>query len=118
LIDGWPNYVRAWGTVPMPSFDVRIEYHSPDRAWAAVFIRDGEPWYLDGALVGMSGAPASAVAELVGQAQHLVLHGENFLTEGQIPLEDRKWLFSLLDLTTEDDEMYLAIRNAEMGIHD
>jgi hypothetical protein len=30
--------------------------HSPDCMWAAVLVRDGEPWFLDGALVGMGAA--------------------------------------------------------------
>jgi hypothetical protein len=41
--------------------DIRLQYHSPDEAWAATFVRDGEPWFLDGALVGMGSEPSEAV---------------------------------------------------------
>jgi hypothetical protein len=101
----------------MPDIDIKIQYHSPDQAFAAVFIRNGEPWYLDGALVGMASTPAQAVADLLDIAQHLVLQGENFLTQGAvISLEDRKWLFSLLDGWGDWNtlqEMYVAVRRAE-----
>jgi hypothetical protein len=87
--------------------------------WAAVFVRDGEPWYLNGALVGMESSPPLAVAELLDLAQHLVIHGANFLTEGQIPLEDRIWLFKLLDMAVDSDDnqkMYIAVREANGGV--
>jgi hypothetical protein len=104
----------------MPDIDVKLQWHSPDLAWAAVFMRDGEPWYLDGALVGMvESTPGDAVTELLAIAQHLVITGENFLTEGQIALADRIWLFKLLDVAqggTVDDEMYSAIRAANGGV--
>lgn len=101
----------------MPDINVRLQYHTPDRAWAAVFVRNDREWYMDGALVGMAATPPQAVAELLALAQHLVIHGENFLTEGQIPLTDRIWLFKLLDCTGEmNDEMYKAIREANGGV--
>lgn len=109
----------------MPAdINIHIQYHSPDQAFAAVFVRDGEPWYLDGALVGMDSTPAEAVQSLLDIAEYLVVHGENFLVEhGEnflvdvtLPLGDRKWLFSLFDHWGDPDavqEMYEAIRRAE-----
>lgn len=90
--------------------DVRIEWHSPDRVYAATFLRDGEPWYLNGALVGMSYAPGSAVEDLVGIAQNLVRHGENFLTEDVLSLDDRVWLYRQLDPGCTDDGMWGRLR--------
>jgi hypothetical protein len=99
--------------------DVRFQYHSPDQAWAAIFLRDGAEWFLNGALVGMGSTLDEALTDLMGIAQHLVVHGENFLTEGQIPPGDREWLFHLLDrgllhqgLASESDVMYAAMRQA------
>lgn len=106
----------------MPDIDVRIQWHSPDRLYAAIFIRDGEEWYLDGALVGMDSTPGGATDGLCEIAQHLVIHGENALTQGQIPLADRIWLFKLLDQGTfgndrdTNEEMYAAIRAANGGV--
>jgi len=77
--------------------DVKLQWHSPDQAWAAVFMRDGEPWYLDGALVGMGLTPHEAVDDLVGIAHHLVVAGGNFLLQDGISPLDRKWLFNLFD---------------------
>jgi hypothetical protein len=94
-------------------FDVRVEWHAPDVAFAAVFLRDGQPWFLDGALVGMAGSRGGAVDDLVGIARHLVTHGENFLTDMPLSLPDREWLFGLLDAGPDPhDEMYSAIRQA------
>jgi hypothetical protein len=72
--------------------DIRIQYHSPDQAWAAVLLRDGEPWFLDGALVGMGVEPSSAVQDLIGIVIHLIVYGENFLTAGLLTNLDRQWL--------------------------
>lgn len=99
--------------------DIKIQWHTSDTAWVAVFMRDGEPWYLDGALVGMGFTIDEAVAELIGIAHGLVVTGENFLTESVITLEDRTWLFKLLDRGNEVDKIqarYEAIRQAEEPI--
>jgi hypothetical protein len=103
----------------MPDMDIRLQYHAPDRAFAAVFLRDGQEWYLEGALVGMASSPAGAVAELLATAQELVINGELPLGD-QLPLEDRLWLFKLLDIPDLADwdtsqEMYAAIRAANGG---
>ena len=98
--------------------DLRIQWHSPDQAHAAIFLRDGEEWYLDGALVGMGSTPDLAVEDLLGIAKHLVIHGQNALLAswrdkgGLLPLADREWLFDLLDPGSDDDEMYAALRAA------
>jgi hypothetical protein len=73
--------------------DIRVQWHSPDGAFAAVLLRDGEPWFLDGACVGMGRTRGDAVNELAGIARYLVVHGENFLTDGPLSLADREWLF-------------------------
>jgi hypothetical protein len=102
----------------MPNIDIRIQWHSPDQVYAAVLVRDGQEWYLDGALVGMASAPWDAVHALMEQAQVLVLQGENFLTDGPISLEDRIWLFKLLDqgsVHNVNEQMYAAIRTANGG---
>jgi hypothetical protein len=100
----------------MPDIDVKLQWHSPDSVFAAVLVRDGEPWYLDGALVGLSGDPGDAVAELIEQAIHMVTTGESFLTDGEIELGDRIWLFKLMDQgSLANDEMYAAIRAANGG---
>jgi hypothetical protein len=96
------------------SFVIEVQWHSPGNAFAAGFIRDSEPWILDGALVGMGPSPGDAVTDLLGIARHLVIKGGNFLTGGPIPLADRKWLFSLLSEGESGDEMYLALRAAEV----
>lgn len=95
--------------------DLRVEWSGDDSAWAAVLIRDGEPWYLDGALVGMESTPAGAVTDLLGIARHLVMEGSNFLMRDKPPLsaEDRRWLFTLTDVGVSDDLAYQAVRNAE-----
>jgi hypothetical protein len=99
----------------MSGFSLLVEWHLPDQVFAATFVRDGEPWHLDGALVGMGRSPELAVADLLGLADYLVLHGENFLTDGPIPLADRRWLFELLDQgndTAAIQARYVAIRAA------
>lgn len=89
---------------------VRIQWHAPDFQFAAGLVRDGKPWILDGALVGMGYTPGQAVTELVGAARHLVIHGQNYLHPEPLPLADREWLFSLLDTDPDPgDPMYAAI---------
>lgn len=72
------------------TFHVRIEYHSPDQHWVAVLERDGEPWFLEGGLVGFGSTPGNAVEELLGVAGYLIDHGENFLVT--MTDADRAWL--------------------------
>lgn len=91
---------------------VMLEYSAPDAAWVAVLVRDGEPWYLDGALVGMDSTPGDAVTELIGMMRYLARHGTNFLTTTTLPLDDRKWLFGLLDHGVSDEETYTALNAA------
>lgn len=97
--------------------DIKIQWHSPDQMFAAVLVRDGKEWYLDGALVGMGSMPDKAVAELLELARYLVIEGENFLTDGPLSLEDRIWLFKVLDqgALANGDRMYVAIREANGG---
>jgi hypothetical protein len=104
----------------MPDIDIRLQYHSPDRAFVAIFLRDGEEWYLEGVLVGMASSPAGAVAELLATAQELVIKGELPLGD-QLSLADRLWLFKHLDIPDLADwdtaqEMYAAIRVANGGV--
>lgn len=96
------------------SFNVQVEWHSPDRVHAAALVRDGQPWLLGGALVGMGTTPGKAVDELAGVARYLVIHGQNYLTTEPLPLADREWLFALLAAAglERDDEMHAAIRAA------
>jgi hypothetical protein len=96
-----------------PPLLIEIQWHAPDLMYAAALWRDGEPWFLDGALVGMAASRVGAVDELIAAARHLVIEGENYLTEGQIPLADRQWLFRLLDPGDTTDDMYAALRQAE-----
>lgn len=93
--------------------DVRFEYDPDARGWAAVLLRDGEPWFLDGALVGMGRYPDEAVKELDGIVRHLVTHGRNFLTPTLLSLEDRKWLWEQIDPQQLDNLMWGLIRNLE-----
>jgi hypothetical protein len=83
-------------------FDVFMEYHTPDSCWVATFKRAGEPFWLDGALVGMEATPSGALQDLIGIALYLVVHGENFLTDGPIPIKDREWLRCALNILTDD----------------
>jgi hypothetical protein len=91
--------------------EIRLEWHSPDRVWAAVLLRSGQPWFLDGALVGMGSTPSGAVADLTGIAQYLVVHGANALLDTPLSLGDREWLYSVLE-PTADTEMREAMRTA------
>lgn len=95
--------------------DLRVEWSGDNGCWAAVFVRDGKPWYLDGALVGMEATPAKALEELLALARHLVVEGSNFLRQDRPPLsaKDRRWLFDLTDVGVSDDLAYQAVRNAE-----
>jgi hypothetical protein len=102
----------------MTDIDVKLQWHSPESCWAAVLMRDGEPWYLNGALVGFASQAGDAVTDLLRSATHLVEFGENFLTDRQVSLEDRVWLFKLLDRgnrVNDIDRMYQAIREANGG---
>ena len=95
--------------------NVQIQWHSPDQAHFAVLMRDGVPWYLDGALTGSGETPGAAVDQLIGEAIHLVIFGENFLCAAPLSLADRIWLFKLLDTRIpfdKNEEMYSAIRQA------
>jgi hypothetical protein len=78
-------------------FDVRIQWHEPAARFAAVLLRDGQPWPLRGALVGMGTTRDAAVADLAGIGRHLVVHGANELSGGPIGAEDRQWLACVLD---------------------
>jgi hypothetical protein len=78
--------------VSAETMDARVEYDADDRVWAAVFLRDGEPWYLDGACVGIGPDPGGALDDLVRVAAYLVHAGGNFLTDGPIRPDDRAWL--------------------------
>lgn len=93
---------------------VEVQWHSPDMMFAAVFIRDGQPWILNGALVGMGGTRGAAVEDLVALAGHLVREGGNFLTDNPVPVTDRRWLFNQIDSGADStDNMYAALRQAE-----
>ena len=93
-------------------FTIEIEWSTPDQAFACGLQRDGKPWILRGALVGMGATPATAVANLTGSIRYLVMHGENYLTESPLPFADRVWLASLIDPMTGDEEMFAALRTA------
>ncbi len=80
-----------------------------------MFLRDGNPWCLNGALAGMGGTREAAVTDLCGIARHLVMHGENFLTSGPLPLADREWLFRVLDDRPSDGEMFAALAVARQA---
>lgn len=102
----------------MTDIDIKIQWHSPDSMWAAVFMRDGEPWYLDGVLVGMGSTPDAAVEDLLHIADHLILFGENFLSNGQISHDARRWLFSLMDRGNDHgavERRHAAMREAGLA---
>jgi hypothetical protein len=99
--------------VAASNFAVEIQWHAPDLVYAAALLRDGQPWILGGALVGMGGTPGAAVDDLAGIGRHLVIEGENMLTGGPISLADREWLFNLLDPGPDlNDDMYAALQAA------
>ncbi len=81
----------------MPDLDIRIQWDSSDLMFAAVLLREGKEFHLNRALVGMGSTKGQAVDDLVDLARHLVIEGNSLRTEGQISLEDRRWLFSILD---------------------
>jgi hypothetical protein len=91
---------------------VEVQYSSDAGVYAAGLIRNGEPWILGGALVGMRADRGQAVTVLIEMARHLVIEGENGLTDGQVPLTDREWLFHLLDGDVGSHEMYVALKAA------
>ena len=94
--------------------DLHVDWSGNDGAYAAVFIRDGQPWWLDGALVGMDTTPGGAVTQLLALARHLVMEGSNYLMEGRVlSAKDRRWLFDLTDVGVSDDLAYAAVRKAE-----
>jgi hypothetical protein len=96
--------------------DFKLQWHSPEFCWACVVMRDGEPWYLDGALVGLGATPAAAVAEWTELAEYLVIYGQNFLCDSPLSLEDRKWLFNMIDLgSAQSNEMFVALHQAEQA---
>jgi hypothetical protein len=94
---------------------IEIQWHAPDMAFAAGFLRDGQPWILDGALVGMGATRGAAVDDLTSLARELVRTGENCLSDGQVlPLTDRRWLFDQIDPGPDlNDDLYAAMRHAE-----
>jgi hypothetical protein len=94
--------------------DIRIEYHRPDSYWFAGFLRNGESFILNGALVGTGPAPDQAVGDLIEQASFLVINGENDLIFGPIDIVDRIWLFKVLDQVLDHDQeaRYAAMRQA------
>lgn len=78
-------------------FIVQVDWSAEDGMFAAVLLRDGQPWYLSGALVGMGITRPAAIEDLEGIARHLVTEGGNGLLSGPLPLADREWLFGVLD---------------------
>ena len=99
----------------------RVEYHTPDQLWVAVWMRDGEPWFLNGALVGMGTTQGQAVDDLLGCSAYLVLHAENSLMENPpLPLSDRLWMYRMMsfgshnygyeDAPITEQAMYEALR--------
>ena len=98
------------------NLDIRIQWHQPDEVWCAVLMRDGEPWFLDGGLVGMDVSRERAVTSLIEQAEWLVIKGGNSLTE-DLSLEDRIWIFEKLDYGDRHEinqKMYEELRYAGM----
>jgi hypothetical protein len=96
--------------------DIKLQWHQPERLFVAMFMRDGQPWSLGGSVVGRHARPGEAVDALIRVATDLVIDGETSLTRGQISLDDRGWLFSLLDQGSEPEireKMYMALRLAE-----
>lgn len=96
------------------AFSVSIQRHDPEGVYAAGFQRGGQPWILDGALVGIGATPVQAAGDLARIARHLVIHGENFLTPSPLSLADREWLYSVLG-GPRDTEMREALQAAREG---
>jgi hypothetical protein len=76
---------------------IEVQWHGPDRKFHACFLRDGQPWTLGGGAVGSGYTRGEAVGALVAIARYLVTHGENFLLTDRLTLEDRQWLFALVE---------------------
>lgn len=93
-------------------FTVQFQWHAPDAMFAAGILRDGQPWILNGALVGMGATREQALGDLVGTARQLVVEGQNFLTSAPLTLADREWLFAVLEPGERNDAMYRALREA------
>jgi hypothetical protein len=74
------------------TMDVRIEWDTGEEAFAAGLLRDGEPWILGGALVGMGVTRAEALGDLAGCAAWLAATGTNYLLDGELGAPDRAWL--------------------------
>lgn len=98
--------------MPTPEFTVQVQWHAPDQMFAAAFLRDGQPWFLNGALVGVGSTRGAAVDNLADAARHLVTYGENYLTSQPLSLPDREWLFSLLVGGDASFEMHAALQAA------
>lgn len=98
-------------------FIVEIQWHQPDQAYAAVLLRDGQPWYLGGALVGMGTTPGAAVQSLTDLARFLVIHGINYLTVEPLPLADREWLYGLFGTGPGNHEIWQALRAAGSEVY-
>lgn len=100
-----------------PVFEV--QWHAENNWFYAAFWRDGQPWVLNGALTGMGSSWWAAVHDLHRTAVYLVTEGENRLTNGVIPVADRRWLFNQLDpglmCNEESDAMHAALRAAEQA---
>ena len=93
-----------------PEFDTRIQWHAPDGAFAAVLIRDGSPWFLDGALVGMGSTRSEAIQDLERLAWFLIVNGSNGLMDAPLEPADRSWLLDLLEPGAEPD-LVRSVRN-------
>jgi hypothetical protein len=98
--------------VTAPEFTVKVEWDAAEQMFAAAFLRDGRPWFLNGALVGTGSTRGAAVDNLADAARYLVAHGENYLTSQPLPLPDREWLFSVLDHGDANIEMHAALHAA------
>jgi hypothetical protein len=98
--------------VPAAEFTVEVQWHADAQMFAAAFLRGGQPWFLDGALVGMGSTRGGAVDNLAGIAGQLVIHGENYLTSQPLSLPDREWLFAVVDHGAANIEMYAALQAA------
>lgn len=112
---GW-KFWKPEGQPNTQDLDVRIQWHQPDASFVAVLLRNGVPWYLDGALVGYGSTRDQAVEDLVEIVNYLILNGENALTQGAISMEDRTWLFKLMDKgndVAQVQERYEKMREAE-----
>jgi hypothetical protein len=98
------------------NYRIEVQWDASEQMFFAAFVRDDRVWFLDGACTGSGVCPSDAVLDLIGIAEYLVINGQNFLTGGEISIEDRKWLHSMLDQgndITSQEIMYLAIRQTE-----